>query len=138
MEKVLFLCLTQDNFDQLKALAFQMHPIEACALLFGKTLEDYWILNKLVKVKNILNSTVKFRIDPLVLLKEIKNGENVGLDLIGFFHSHPAAAYPSSIDLQNMKLWMNYVWILYSFTENKMRAFLIEDERLKEVYLKIS
>jgi proteasome lid subunit RPN8/RPN11 len=92
----------------------------------------------LVKVKNILNSTVKFRIDPLVLLKEIKNGENVGLDLIGFFHSHPAAAYPSSIDLQNMKLWMNYLWILYSFTENKMRAFLIEDERLKEVYLKIS
>ena len=130
--------LTQKDFDQLEAFAYQKHPIEACALLFGNSSKYYWILDKFVIVKNVANSEVEFRIDPLVMLKEINKAENVGLDLIGFFHSHPVSAYPSSIDLQNMKLWLNHVWIIYSYTENIMRAFLIEDEVVEEVYLVIS
>jgi proteasome lid subunit RPN8/RPN11 len=136
--KLLHLNLTKDKHDQLEKFAHQMHPIEACALLLGNSSKNYWILEKFVKVKNVANSKIEFKIDPLVLLKEINKEENVGLDLIGFFHSHPAAAHPSSIDLQNMELWMNYVWIIYSSTENKMQAFLMEDNRVKEVYMKIS
>lgn len=87
--------------------------------------------------KNILSSTVEFVISPKFVIAELKKAEKEGLELIGFFHSHPAAAYPSAVDLKTMKLWPNTVWLIFSLTEKKFSAYLIRNNILEEIELKI-
>lgn len=133
----MFLNLKQKQFELLKKHAYHHDPIEACALLFGKiSVEDYY-MEKLVLVPNSRNSPVEFEIDPQIMIDELSKAQIEGLNLIGFFHSHPAASYPSTIDLQNMKFWMDYVWLIFSLTENKIAAYFIKNNILEKVQLRI-
>jgi proteasome lid subunit RPN8/RPN11 len=129
--------LKQYQLDLLKEQAYQQDPIEVCALLFGKVSAKDYFIEKLVFVPNSRNSTVEFEIDPQIVLDEINKAEIEELKLIGFFHSHPASPYPSIIDLQNMNLWMEYVWLIFSLTENKIAAYLVKDNILEKVQLRI-
>jgi proteasome lid subunit RPN8/RPN11 len=134
----LLLNLSQNQFILLKKLAYEESPIEAVALLFGSFSKHRFCLEKVVKVANIKNSKIEFKIDPQIVLKEINNAEKQNLNLIGFFHSHPDLAFPSFIDLQNMKLWLDYVWIIFSLVQDKMGAYVLANDGLKDVKLKIT
>lgn len=133
----MYLNLRQNQIDLLKKLAYQEFPIEAVALLFGSFSMDGFFLERVVKVSNIKNSKVEFEVDPQIVLKEINTAEKQNLNLIGFFHSHPATAFPSSIDLQNMKFWLDYVWIIFSLTQDKIRAYVLTNDGLNGVQLKV-
>ena len=71
-----------------------------------------YFLEKLVFVSNIRNSKVEFEIDPQILLDEKIKAKSQEVDLLGFFHSLPAAPYPSASDLRSMSLWTDYIWII--------------------------
>ena len=133
----MFLILKQSQLEFLKEKVFQQEPLEACALIFGKLSTQNYFLEKLVFVSNVRKSKVEFEIDPQILLEEIIKAKNQELDLLGFFHSHPAAPYPSEIDLRNMSLWMDYIWLIFSLTEKKIAAYLLKNNKLEKVQLKI-
>lgn len=67
-----------------------------------------------VKARNAYEGDQKdrFQIDPADILKVQRECHERGLDLIGFFHSHPdAAAYFSATDLANASPWHAHVVI---------------------------
>lgn len=121
----------------MKDEAYCCNPIEACALLFGRSLKTSFLIEKVVVAKNILSSTVEFVISPQFVVTELKKAEMEGLDLVGFFHSHPAAAYPSIVDLKTMKLWPNTVWLIFSLTEDEIAAYMLRYNLLEKIELKI-
>lgn len=82
-----------------------MYPVEACAVLFGKLTEKEAVVKRAVVAPNKLQSTVRFEIDPETFAEAFTKADKEGLDFIGLFHSHPAPAEPSLIDLKYMKLW---------------------------------
>ena len=129
--------LKQSQIKQLKDEAYLSNPIEACALLFGKISKTAYLVKKIVVAKNILNSTVEFAINPQFIVVELKKAETEGLDLVGFFHSHPARAYPSTVDLENMKFWTKPVWLIFSLTENEIAAYMLRNNLLEKIELKI-
>jgi proteasome lid subunit RPN8/RPN11 len=115
----------------------QHKPIETCALLFGKSLKNGFLVKKVVVTPNILNSKVEFKIDPQLFIAELEKADAKGLKLVGFFHSHPAPPYPSEMDIKNMKLWTNIFWLIFSLRENKMAAYSLNNKIVKEVQLRI-
>ena len=129
--------LKQSQIKQLKDEAYLSNPIEACALLFGKISKTAYLVKKVVVAKNILNSTVEFAINPQFIVVELKKAETEGFDLVGFFHSHPARACPSAVDLENMKFWTKPVWLIFSLTENEIAAYMLRDSLLEKLELKI-
>lgn len=133
----MFLRLKQSQIRLLTEEAYRRNPIEACALLFGKSSKDVYFVKKVVVVPNSLSSAVEFVISPQLVVAELKTAETEGLDLVGIFHSHPAAPYPSVVDLKNMKLWANTLWLIFSLTEGKTVAYLIRNNTLEEIELKI-
>jgi proteasome lid subunit RPN8/RPN11 len=133
----LFLRLKQSQINLLKEETYRRNPIEACALLFGKSSKDVCFVKKVVVAANDLSSTVEFAINPRLVVAELKKAETEGLELVGFFHSHPSAPYPSVIDLKNMKLWANALWLIFSLTEGKIAAYLMRNNILEELQLKI-
>ena len=132
----MLLRIKRSQIRQLKDEAYRSNPIEACALLFGKLSKTAYSVKKVVVATNILNSTVEFAINPQFVVVELKKAETEGFDLVGFFHSHPASAYPSVVDLKNMKLWKNTLWLILSLTEDKIAAYMMRNNKLEKIELK--
>jgi len=127
---------TTQQLTLLEEEARKTHPIEACALLFGKLSEKEVILERIVMTPNVLRSTMRFEIDPKAFYDAFTRAEKDGLAFLGFFHSHPAPANPSSVDLKFMQLWGDAVWLIFSSTENKFAAFQMKHNRVYALSLK--
>lgn len=80
---------------------------------------------------------MEFQISPELVVAELKKAETEGLELVGIFHSHPTTPYPSVVDLENMKLWVNVFWLIFSLTEGKIAVHLIRNKVLEEMELEI-
>ncbi|MEZ0319968.1 MAG: M67 family metallopeptidase [Pyrobaculum sp.] len=80
---------------------------ECVALLFGR--DD--AVTAWRWVRNAAASPVAFRIDPEELYTALREAEELGLDLLAIFHTHPGPPVPSAQDLRHMALW-RVVWVI--------------------------
>lgn len=133
----MILRLKRKHVDLLKEEAQKVHPIEACAILFGKLTRKEAVVERVAVVPNKLHSTVSFEIDPETFVAAFTKAEREGLDLIGLFHSHPAPAKPSAIDLKYMKLWGDALWLILSSTDGNLAAYQMKDSRVREITMKL-
>ena len=117
----------------LKTDASKVHPVEACALLFGHFTENAAIVEKVVFTQNRLGSYTRFEVNPETVAQAVIEAEKEGLELVGLFHSHPAPAVPSVIDQKYMKLWPDTLWLILSSTDDKMGAYQLLGEEVKIV-----
>jgi len=129
----MILRLSSQQLQLLREATIKVNPIEACALLFGKRTRREAILERVVTTPNVLKSTVRFEIDPKAFYDAFIQAEKDGLEFIGFFHSHPASAYPSSVDLKFMRLWGDAVWLIMSSIDNSFAAFQLFDGEVQAV-----
>jgi len=133
----LILQLQRRHVDLLKQEAKKVHPVEACAMLFGKLSQNEAVVEKVEFAPNELQSTVRFEIDPVKVAAAFTDADEKGLDFIGLFHSHPAPAAPSSIDLKYMKLWGDALWLILSSTDGNLAAYQLKDDTAKEATIRI-
>jgi len=131
---ILRLCTQQLRF--LRKEARRVHPIEACAILFGKTNRRGAIVKRVVTLQNVLKSTTRFEIASKAFFGAFMQAEKDGLEFIGLFHSHPAQAYPSVVDLEFMRLWGDAVWLILSSTHDNFAAFQMRDGNVRAVTVK--
>jgi len=129
----MILRLSTEQLQFLREEANRVRPIEACAILFGRTTRRETIVKKVVTVQNVLKSTTRFEIDPKTFYDAFMQADKDGLEFIGLFHSHPAPAYPSSIDLKFMRLWGDTVWLILSSTHDNFAAFQMMDGKVNAV-----
>ena len=134
---MLFLRLQRSHVELLKQEAERVFPVEACAILFGNLTENEAIVEKVEITQNRLRSSTRFEVDPSTVARSIVEAEKEGFEFVGLFHSHPASAFPSEIDRKFMRLWGDAVWLILSSTENKLDAFQLVDDELKQVAIRI-
>jgi proteasome lid subunit RPN8/RPN11 len=87
------------------------YPKEACGVILGQLKRGIAKTQEIVFTRNIAESSVRFEMDPVELIKIIERAEEEGKKLVGFFHSHPAVAKPSSIDKPFMEI-NPIVWVI--------------------------
>jgi len=114
-----------------------VQPVEACAMLFGKLSSGEAVVEKVVFATNRLMSSVRFEIDPEKVAVAFTEAEEENLEFVGLFHSHPAPAAPSSIDLKSMRLWGDAIWLILSSTDGKLAAYQLMDDTVKEATIRI-
>jgi len=102
--------------------------IEICGLLLGNVEGDVGVVEEIKFGKNIKSSTVEFEIDPTDLYKILTYAEKKGLEVVGMFHSHPASAQPSKLDLKGMQLWP-IPWLIVSSIDGSYDCFLLDLEK---------
>jgi len=95
------------------------------------------VVKKIVIAPNVLRSTVRFGIEPQTLAKAIAQANEEGLEIIGLFHSHPALATPSGVDLQYMRFWSDAIWLILSSTGGSMAAFQMIRGEAREVAIEV-
>jgi len=132
----MILRLMNQRLILLREEARKAYPVEACALLFGKLTEKEAVVERVVVTPNVLRSTARFEIDSKAFYDAFTKASRDGLEFIGFFHSHPAPANPSSVDLQFMRLWGDAVWLIFSSIDNNFSAFRMKKGRVYVLTLK--
>lgn len=130
--------LSRSQMDWLIKAARKSYPSEICGVLFGSINNDRRILiKKIVILRNVLNSSVAFQIDPEEFLAELMRSEGEGLRHVGFFHSHFGPATPSDIDVKFMKLWPESIWLIISLISYEVAAYRVVDGEVHNVYIEI-
>ena len=124
--KVKSLVLTKNQTDTLKHHSEKNSPNEACAILFGKTVEEDVIISEVFLTKNIEDSPVNFTISPEELISAYSKAERENLDVSAIFHSHPGSvAYPSNTDKRFMEI--NPVpWVIFSNIHDEFKAYIYD------------
>ena len=133
----LILQLQHHHVELLKQETERMYPVEACALLFGELSQNEAVVEKFEIAENRLRSTTRFEVDPARIAAAITEAEKEGYEFIGLFHSHPAPAAPSSVDLKYMRLWGDALWLILSSTDGKLAAYQLIDATVKEATIRI-
>jgi proteasome lid subunit RPN8/RPN11 len=75
--------------------------------------------------------------DPDQIIKVYQWASNNELEVIGVYHSHLDGPKPSSTDVIFMQI-NELIWLIYEVSSSKFKAFILENEILKEVEIKIS
>ena len=111
-------------------------PNECCAFLLAEH-NDSEKVAMILPMRNIDESPVSFSIDPAELLNAYNLADSKGMEVVAIFHSHPAKASPSSTDIMYMEI-NPVIWIIYSTTQNEIRAFVSENQVIREISIKNS
>ncbi|MCI0560802.1 MAG: M67 family metallopeptidase [Nitrososphaera sp.] len=132
---MVFIVFTAAQISQLARIAHDSLPNESCALLLGSTVTSELVVLEIMPMRNASKSPYLFSIEGTDLLKAYDQAEKRGLQVIGIFHSHPAKPLPSGTDKEFMEL-NPVVWVIYSTTEHKFKAF-VSDNGVVEVELRV-
>jgi len=109
-------------------------PLEACGLLAGKENR----VEKVIGVRNQVQSPVRFVMDPYQQLEAFDWIESNGFELIGIFHSHPAGPETASVaDIAEAAYEVVHVILSRTETRWKARGFWLENGDAREVTLQI-
>jgi len=108
----------------LKSLARLGGP-ERVGYLLGIVGRNVFKAVALVMARNVGGSPVEFEADPRDTLTAHYVAENLGLEVVGVFHTHPCGKpAPSQLDLRGMRLWP-VPWVIA--TPSGLAAYLLEE-----------
>ncbi len=131
------LSLTEAHDAEMRGHGERDYPYECCGLLVGRfaggggkeVVETYAISN----AREEEAKRNRFLIRPEELLRGERHARARGLDVVGFYHSHPDdEAVPSRYDLEHA--WPTYSYIVVSVRRGRavaLRSWEMEPDRSK-------
>lgn len=125
------LYLNKSQKEKLVEHAEKEAPNEACGILAGK---DYKV-EKVYEMVNTDNRAKTFFMEPKQQLKVMKEIRNLGLEMIGIYHSHlETDAYPSAHDVELANYpEASYVIVSIKDRDNpSIRSFKIVEGKINE------
>src|SRR5258706_1221695 len=88
--------IRHEALDAIVAHARAEAPAECCGMLVGRDAS----IDEAVRAKNIAGRPTRFLIDPKDHIDARRAARGRGLDVLGFYHSHPhSPAWPSPTDV---------------------------------------
>jgi proteasome lid subunit RPN8/RPN11 len=105
----------QSEYEAIRHHGEEAYPHECCGILLGVTEGDLKTVRASVPCDNTRrNSRNRYNIDPLDLIRVQRQARERGLDIVGFYHSHPDhPARWSQTDLQEAH-WIGYSYVITS------------------------
>ncbi len=110
----MILRLRQIHQDQIRAHVEAGYPAEACGIFLGREVDGVKIVERLWLADNRwadpTEQTHRFLIPPEEVLAAEREAAAAGLEILGFFHSHPDhPARPSNFDREHAWPWYAYL-----------------------------
>jgi proteasome lid subunit RPN8/RPN11 len=83
--------LNEADYDALRAHGEETYPHECCGVLLGKNGADGNQVHKIVRAGNTRTDRAhdRYNIAPEELIRVQRQARGLGLDIVGFYHSHP-------------------------------------------------
>jgi proteasome lid subunit RPN8/RPN11 len=78
-------------YDLIRAHGEETDPFECCGALLGRPTEDGWWIEAAVRAENSRTGSAhnRYEIAPGELIRIERQARDLGLEIAGFYHSHP-------------------------------------------------
>ena len=126
--------ITDEHLREIRAHGERDYPFECCGLLIGRFDGDSKVVVETYAISNAREEAAKrnrFLIRPEELVRGEKYAREKGLDVVGFYHSHPDdRAVPSKYDLDHA--WPSYSYIVVAVEKGHaadLRSWEMESDR---------
>ena len=104
---------------ELRRLAALSYPLEGCGILIGHLRDDRHngepLVVKAIPGHNLVTDRAndRYELDPHDILVADRRARDHGMDIVGFWHTHPDhPAEPSRFDTE--RAWPDYVYVICS------------------------
>jgi [CysO sulfur-carrier protein]-S-L-cysteine hydrolase len=128
--------LDDDHYQALVTHARAEYPNEACALLAGRG----GAVARVYALPNAEASPTFYIVEPKAQLRAMTEMDDLGLELVGIFHSHVATeAYPSRTDVE-LAAYPDAAYLILSLADQDapvLRAYRIRDGQVDEEQLTV-
>jgi proteasome lid subunit RPN8/RPN11 len=141
--------LNSTSLGQIRAHGARDYPNECCGVLFGRVDGGVKLVIEAVPLKNLRTEPEKakeilplevpgresernrFLIDPREQLRAEKDARARGLEVVGYYHSHPDhPARPSNYDREHAWPWYSYVIVSVVRGEAKeLTSWVLSEDR---------
>src|SRR5256885_14853456 len=126
--------INENDLSTMRAHGERDYPFECCGLMLGRFEGDGKRVSETYPISNAREEEAKrnrFLIRPEELVRGEKYAREQGLDVVGFYHSHPDdAAVPSQYDLEHA--WPTYSYIVVAVDKGRaadLRSWEMESDR---------
>lgn len=103
--------------EALQRLAAATYPVEGCGVLLGVLDGEGGSVVEAIPGRNLVTDRARdrYELDPLDIVAADRRARDRGLDVVGFWHTHPDhPARPSRFDAE--RAWPEYVYAICSTT----------------------
>ncbi len=141
--------IERSHLDSIRAHGAREYPAECCGIMLGTAAGDAKLVAEIVPLPNLRHDPARaqellpldepgreternrFLIDPLEQLKVEKGARARGLDVVGYYHSHPDhPARPSEYDRAHAWPWYSYVIVSVERGEPKdLTSWVLAEDR---------
>ena len=106
--------LARADLDAVRAHAHAGAPLEVCGVLVGRRTDDAIVVERVVPTGNAhATPRVNYLVPPEELLSLVLRAEDEwGLEVVGFYHSHPAGPPRLSATDHALASWSGAVYLL--------------------------
>ena len=115
------LTISQTLYDQLRAHGEETYPDECCGIMLGKASNESIQVTDLLRAGNTRTDSAhnRYHIAPQELIAAQRQARKSGLDIVGFYHSHPDhPAHWSTTDFAEAH-WFGCAYIITSVDGDK-------------------
>ncbi len=105
--------------EAIRAHGAEGYPDEICGIMLGPRDDDH-VVGEVRRARNIIieRSRDRYEIDPLDHIRIQREADNSGLEIVGYYHSHPDhPAQASRFDTE--RAWAGYVYVIVSVMAGK-------------------
>jgi proteasome lid subunit RPN8/RPN11 len=127
------LVISARHLQTLGRHASMSYPEECCGVLIGRSSDDTTVVERVLSVGNERQESRhnRFLISPETVLAAHKEARALGLDVVGYYHSHPDhPARPSEFDREHA--WPGMSYLIVSVENRKVvdaRSWRLADDR---------
>ena len=141
--------VSKQNLESIRVHGARDYPSECCGMMLGTANGDRKEVREVVALANLRHDPKRaqdllplenpgresernrFLIDPLEQLKVEKDARARGLDVLGYYHSHPDhPARPSTYDRDHAWPWYSYVIVSVERGEAKsLTSWVLAEDR---------
>jgi proteasome lid subunit RPN8/RPN11 len=136
------------NYEALRAHGEETYPNECCGVLLGKSGADGNQVHQIVRAGNTRTDSAhnRYNIAPQELVRIQRQARGLGLDIVGFYHSHPDhPAKWSQTDFAEAH-WIGCSYVITSVEQGKAaitNSFLLtgtteDDKKFEDQAIEIS
>lgn len=127
--------LKKEHLEIIEAHGREGYPHEVCGIIMGQFNDGANVATEIRRAANLNNERAhdRYEMDPKDLLKAEREGREAGVEIIGYYHSHPDHPdRPSEFDRE--RAWPGYSYLIASVMEGKdvtARSWLLNEETAK-------
>ena len=117
-------------FEAIQAHGAEGYPNEICGIMLGP--QGDHTVTEVRRARNIIveRSRDRYEIDPLDHIRIQREADDAGLDIVGYYHSHPDHPARASV-FDTERAWSGYVYVIVSIEQGTpvdANAFVAEQD----------